>query len=695
MSGSKIAGVDVGGTFTDFFVFDSANGQFETFKISSNRGNEAQAFAEGLLSRGGKTGDKQTTTSGAEYSSIIHGTTAGTNALLERKGANVGLITTAGFRDVLEMRRRDRPNTWGLWGDFVPLVERDMRIEVNERILADGTIRQPLDPDEFRNAARILLDNGAQALAIIFINAYSNDANEQLALQAAHEIWPNDYIAISSAILPEIREFERTSTTVINAFLQPVIGGYLGTLEETLKDNSFTGSFHIVQSNGGIMSTNLARQLPARTALSGPAAGAIAATSIAKAAGYSNIITGDLGGTSFDVALIKDGAAAQAAQTTIDFGIVIRTPMIEITTIGAGGGSIARVDASGLLQVGPESAGSIPGPVCYGNGNRQPTLTDANVVLGRINADAPIGGRAGLDVEGARQAILREVAEPLNLELMAAAEAIVRLANAHMAGAIRLASIERGNDPGDFSFMPFGGGGALHAGQLLQEIGLKSVIVPRFPGITSALGCIIADLRHDRVETLNLMLEELDCTALRQRMTAAAKDVASVVNDGGVTIERTEVLFELDMQYAGQTHAVSVSLPARQKDQIIKISEHLIRDAFELEYRAQFNRLLDGASIRIVSLRSIAIGRRPVFDWTALAPDDNASIATARRPARKIWFGDTWQDTPVYARLDLPIGAKIEGPALLEQPDSTIIIDPGLQGRVDSLGNVIIDRMNV
>ena len=306
----------------------------------------------------------------------------------------------------------------------------------------------------------------------------------------------------------EIREFERTSTTALNAYLQPVVGSYLQKLQNALAGEAFDGRFHIVQSNGGVMSTDAARRFPIRTALSGPAAGVIAAAEIAKAAGFPNVITGDLGGTSFDVSLVVDGATSLAAQTTIDFGLVVRTPMIEITTIGAGGGSIAHVDAGGLLQVGPESAGSRPGPVCYGGGNERPTLTDANVVLGRINAERPIGGKLkALDVEASKRAIARHVGEPLGLGVMEAAEAIVRIADSKMAGAIRLMSIERGHDPARFAAVPFGGGGALHVSALIKDVGLKAALVPRYPGVTSALGCVIADIRHDQVQTLNMFVE--------------------------------------------------------------------------------------------------------------------------------------------------------------------------------------------
>ena len=682
MSGSSLVGVDVGGTFTDLFFMDEAAGTFSTAKVPSNRGDEAVGFLAGLKAGGAID----------RLGSIVHGTTVGTNALLERKGARVGLITTPGFRDALEMRRRDRRSTWGLWGDFSPVVDRDVRVEVRERTLADGTIREVVDPQEVREAAEALIAKGVTALAIVFINAYANPANERAAAEAARAVWPNDHVSVSSEILPEIREFERASTTALNAYLQPVVGSYLAKLEEALAAERFGGPFHIVQSNGGVMSTATARRLPVRTALSGPAAGVIAAAAIAEAAGYPDVITGDLGGTSFDVSLIAGGAAALAAQTTIDFGLVIRNPMIEITTIGAGGGSIAHVDKGRLLEVGPESAGSRPGPVAYGQGGERPTLTDANIVLGRINAERPIGGALQrLDVEAAAEAILRHVGVPLGLDVHAAAEAIIRVADARMAGAIRLVSIERGHDPAKFALVPFGGGGALHAGALIADIGLKAALVPRFPGVTSAMGCVIADIRHDQVRTLNLALDGLDAEALDRRMVAEGAAAHAVVAGAGLAVQRIDVVFELDMHYLGQTHTVAVPLPVTIADGRTGVTAGIVRQAFETAYSRAFSRLLPGLGIRIVNLRTAAIGRRPRVDLSALAPGADASLDTARTGERKVWFGG-WRETTIWSRLDLPVGAVIEGPAILEQPDATTVVPPGQRGRVDTLGNLILER---
>jgi N-methylhydantoinase A len=679
-----IIGVDIGGTFTDLFMLDPAMRTFRTCKVPSHRGNESRGFLDALAAVG--------ELGAATPSSIVHGTTVGTNTILERHGPHIGVITTRGFRDVLEMRRRDRRRTWGLWGDFVPIAERDMRLEVDERTLADGTVRRRIDATEVRAAAGQLLRQGAESVAIIFINAYANPENEQKALTQVRALWPNDYVSASHEVLAEIREFERFSTTALNAYLQPVVGSYLGKLEAALAGASAAGTLHIVQSNGGIMSTASACRLPVRTALSGPAAGVVAAAALAKAAGHDNIITCDLGGTSFDVCVIAGGKAAIAAQTTIDFGLVIRTPMIEITTIGAGGGSLASVDRGGLLQVGPESAGSLPGPACYGLGNMHPTLTDAQVVLGRINALRPLGGELkSLDVEAAKRAIDTHVAGPLAIGIPQAADAIVRVAEARMAGAIRLVSIERGHDPAKFVAMPFGGGGALHVGALIRLIGLKCAIVPRFPGITSALGCVIADPKHDVVQTVNLMLDGLDEAILERHIRVAGDHARAVIAATGVAAERIDLIHELDMHYLGQTHTVAVPLPVRDD---LGVTESMVRAAFEASYAASFSRPLSGLPARIQSLRVTAIGRREPFDVSIFAPASGSSLSNAKIGSRPVWFGGEWRETSIWSRLELPVGSVVPGPAVLEQDDATTVIEPGCIGRTDALGNVVVEVAN-
>jgi N-methylhydantoinase A len=674
----KLVGVDVGGTFTDVFVFNQDTGEIAVSKVPSTRDDQSKGFIAGI-----QAGARNF----ADISTIVHGTTVGTNALLERKGAKTGIITTAGFRDVLEMRRRDRPTTWGLWGMFEPVVPRNLRLEVRERTLADGTILEAVNLEDVRAAAQHLLAEGCEAVCIFFINGYANLSNEIAAAAAVRDIWPTPYVTAATEILPEIREFERVSTATLNAYLQPVVASYLDRLQNGLQQKDAQADVLIVQSNGGVMDVATASCFPVRTALSGPAAGVIAARHIAEAAGFSNIITCDMGGTSFDVSLVTKGASTLAAQTEIDFGMVVRTPMVEISTIGAGGGSISHIDAGGLLAIGPQSAGSDPGPVAYGLGNDAPTVTDANLILGRINPDRPIGGKLDrLDIDAAKTAVEVKIAKPLGLTVMQAAEAIVKVANAKMAGAIRLVSVERGHDPKNFACMPFGGGGALHTGALMQEIGLGAAIVPRFPGVTSAFGCVVADMRLDIVQTVNQLLAGVDTASLAERMETQAQKFEVALADSEADLIGTTRVFELDMLYLGQTHTVTVPLSTTPQD----TCEVSILADFEKKYTEIYGRLLPGVGHRIVNLRVAVIGHRPEIDMVAFAPKTDKKLEQCELGQRMIWHDGAEHSATIYERLDLPVGADILGPAILEQPDTTIFIDPGLTGVVDGFGNIII-----
>ena len=674
MSGGVIVGVDVGGTFTDVFAIDRSSGRATIAKVPTTLDNQADGFARGVKQGAGEA---------ARIDTIVHGTTVGTNALLQRRGGRIGMIVTAGFRDVLEMRRRDRPRTWGLWGSYAPVVARDFSIEVAERTLADGTVRQAVDGAEVGAAAGRLTAQGAEALVIFFVNSYANDANERAAVAAARDVWPNEFVMASSEILPEIREFERASTAALNAYLQPVLSHYLERLETALAEDGFAGEVFIHQSNGGVMAVATARRLPVRTALSGPAAGFVAGAHIAHAAGFENVITCDMGGTSFDVSLVADGKHATSPQTSVDFGLVIRTPMVEITTIGAGGGSIAWVDGGGLLRVGPESAGADPGPACYGLGSTRPTVTDANVVLGRINAERPIGGKlASLDKTAAEAAILAHVGAPLGLGATAAAAAIVRVANGLMAGAIRLVSIERGHDPRKFVAMPFGGG-ALHVGALLREVGLAKALDAALSGRDQRPW-----LRHRRYARRRGGDGEPHPGGARCGGTEGAH---GCVGGGERRSGRPGRRIFLRRRYV-----LSRPEPHRRGDVDGRVEQRCaaLRAAFEARYREVYGRLLDGIPIRLLNLRLTALARREAFDLSVLAPPAGASLEQAESGVRPVWSDGEWRDTPIYDRLTLPTGAIVPGPAILEQPDGTIFVDPGLVGKVDGFGNLIVARSN-
>ena len=681
-----VVGVDVGGTFTDLFVLNERDGSAHIVKVPSTRGEEARGFMNGVMRVAEVTDTQAGGQPAAALATIVHGTTVGTNALLERKTARTGILTTRGFRDVLEMRRRDRPQTWGLRGSYLPMVPRDLRLEGDECVLADGTQHTRVNLEQVRAQAQALLQAGCEAVCIFFINAYANDANERAAVDAVRALWPNPHVTVATEVLPEIREFERCSTATLNAALQPVVGSYLSRLEADLKREGFGGELLVVQSNGGVMSRQTACDMPVRTALSGPAAGVIACAAVARACGFPDVITGDMGGTSFDVSLVAQGQAALTAQTSVEFGLVVRSPMIQIETIGAGGGSIASVDASGMLQVGPQSAGSNPGPVCYGRGNTRPTVTDANVVLGRIAASRPLGGGLlqALDEAAARTAIQTHVADPLGLDVLAAAEAILTVANAKMAGAIRVVSIEKGHDPRQFAYMPFGGGGALHVCAMMREVGVTTGIVPRYPGVTSALGCVMADMRHDAVQTLNRALADLDVAQLMQRIDALAQQCQQRLDSAGVRFEGVQEQIVLDMLYMGQTHTLQVPVTREA------LTREGIQAAFERAYQDAFGRLLQGPPIRVMNLRYARIGVRPKFDLAVLAPQGAGH--TESLGIQRVYHQGQWWDAQRYARLDLPVGHTLAGPAILEQADTTLWLEPGFVARVDTLGNLLIER---
>jgi len=672
-----IVGVDVGGTFTDIFAINPKTGEIKTAKTPSTPADQSVGFLNGLSA----ISDLQS------IDAVVHGTTVGTNALLERKGARTGLITSEGFRDVLEMRRRDRPRTWGLRGTFRPVAQRKDRIEVPERVLSDGRIERDVDVEAVEKAARNLASAGCEAIAIAFVNAYANSQNEKAAREAVERVWPNAHVTTATDILPEIREFERTSTAVLNAYLQPAMGRYLGRLQSSLgKDGA---SLLIVQSNGGLMTADEASKAPIRTALSGPAAGVVAARAVGLAAGYPNVIGCDMGGTSFDVSLIANGRTSLAAETSIDFGMVVRAPMVEITTIGAGGGSIAWIDAGGMLRVGPESAGADPGPACYGKGGSLPTVTDANVLLGRINPDSPIGGELGhLDISAAEKAIKTEVADPLGLSVVEAAEAVIKVANAAMAGAIRIVSIERGHDPSQFVAMPFGGGGALHAGALIREVGLAGAVSPRYPGVLSALGANIADMRLDRVQTINSALDDVKEEYLADLALKFWIEGSAKLESSRAPIDKTVIEIELDMHYQGQTHSIPVRLLGDELS-AIDLSRDAVLSTFEAAYNKSFGRLLNGPQVRVMNLRVAVIGRRPPFDLERLAPASGHSERSLSGK-RKVYADGKWHEANVFKRLELRIGTQIDGPAILEQPDATIFVDPGLIAEVDRLGNIFM-----
>jgi N-methylhydantoinase A len=676
--GRRIAGIDIGGTFTDLIVYEDkgAGGRIRVAKIPTTVANQADGVLAALAA---------TDTAPATLDLIIHGTTATTNAVLERRIARVGLITTRGFRDTLELGRRTRPKPYGMTGVFEPLISREHRLEVTERMLATGEVHIPLDEHQVTDAAQKLIALGCESVVIHFLHAYANPVHEQRAAKIVRALWPNAYVTCGAELLSEYREYERGTTASVNAAVQPILDRYIRRLSAALREKGYARDLLIMNGNGGTVAAAHVIADAAKTVMSGPASGVMAAAATLQASGLANAITYDMGGTSTDVALIHGGVPEVSAELTLDYGLPIHVPMVDVRTVGAGGGSIARLDAAGMLMVGPESAGADPGPICFGRGGTRPTITDANLVLGRLPPDRLTAVAAPVAMDHVRAAIAREIATPLGLSVEVAAAAILTLGNTLMAGAIRSVSLSRGHDPRGFALFAFGGAGPLHAVALAQELGLAEVIVPARPGLTNALGCLVADLRQDYVQTLNAPLETVDTAHIADILHTQAREGRAMNATHAETVGTT-VLHAADMQFRGQTHLIRVALPRAE------ITPTELQTLFEAAYFARFQVSLPEIKAQLVNLTTSVIGRRPPIDLVALLdPAARApNLAAARTGTRKLYSASQWRDAQIYAREKLPLGADIPGPAIIEQMDATTIIEPGTTARVDALGNLRI-----
>tara|TARA_B100000029_G_scaffold86492_1_gene76746 strand:- start:1562 stop:3622 length:2061 start_codon:yes stop_codon:yes gene_type:complete len=670
---NHIIGVDVGGTFTDLIVTGS-EGEPRIAKVPSTLEN--QAF--GVLSAIGETG-----VSLSDVDVVVHGTTTTTNAVLERKFSKVGLITTRGFRDVLELGRRTRPNAYGLKGSFEPLIPRELRIEVQERMDASGNVHLPLDEEGVRRACETLLEEGVESLVIHFLHAYVNPSHERRAAEVAAEIWPNEYITMGHAILSEYREYERGTTAAVNGSVQPILHRYIDRLSEELRDKGYASDLLVMQGNGGTVSAKIVSDAAVNTVMSGPASGVMAAARTASGAGYPNVITYDMGGTSCDVALIRESIPQVSSELELAYAMPIHVPMVDVHTIGAGGGSIAHIDDAGMLQVGPESAGAQPGPICYGRGGENPTITDANLALGRLNPDALLAVDSPVTLDHVRDAITEQIGEPLGLDTDGAASAILQIANNHMAGALRMVTLARGQDPRDFALFAFGGAGPLHVVAQARELGIPTVIIPIRPGITSAIGCVVADVRHDYVNTVNAPLDVLDMDQFTSILDAQVKEGRETIEGEGVEVEDLQFIHDADMQFVGQSHILTVPLPSTG------VSRDELRKLFEEVYWERFAVDLPEIKAVLVNLHTAVIGRRKSTDLSSLAPREgnggDAVVAT-----RNVWYQSGWQETPIYHRDNLPPGSEFDGPAIVEQLDTTTVIEPDCHVTVDSDGNLIV-----
>ncbi|MDG4882304.1 hydantoinase/oxoprolinase family protein [Mesorhizobium sp. WSM4884] len=678
-AGNVVAGIDVGGTFTDLLLIDGkAGGKVHIAKTPTTVENQAFGVVAALAATGFPV-------DGIDL--IVHGTTTTTNAVLERRLARTGMITTRGFRDVIELGRRTRPQAYGMTGTFVPVIPRDLRLEVSERVEASGAVRLPLDEAEMRDAVKRLLAAGCESLVIHFLHSYANPAHERRAAEIAAELWPNGHITTGHALLSEAREFERGVTAAVNASVQPILERYVERLRKELGAKGYARDFLIMNGNGGMISARFVTQESAKTVMSGPASGVIAAAYTGKRAGFGNLVTYDMGGTSTDVALIRNAEPAVSNEIEIEYAMPIHVPMVAVHTVGAGGGSIARVDAAGLIQIGPESAGANPGPICYGRGGTEPTITDANLVLGRLAPKKLLAVDNPVTVERVTAIFEDKIGKSTGLSGVEAAGAILRLGNMKMAGAIRMVSVSRGHDPRDFALFAFGGAGPLHATALARELGLPKVLVPARPGITNALGCVVADLRHDFVNTINQPVASLDEAKLREVLERHRNEGEALIAKEAVKPDAIRVTHSADMQFVGQTHIINVPLPSSS------VTRATLQQLFEKAYFARFKVELPEIRANLVNLNTSVTGVRPQIDLSKLIDPAGraATLEGALREIRPVWYSGRWHDTPVYDREKLPLDATIEGPAILEQMDATTVLEPGDHARSDADGNIIID----
>jgi N-methylhydantoinase A len=677
-------GVDSGGTFTDVCLLDEATGRVAVWKLPSTPTDPSIAIAAGagqILERFGDGG-------ALEVSFFGHGTTVATNALIQGRGARAGVVTNAGFRDLLELARQRRPHLYDLQTEKPPaLVPRDRRHEVAARIHFDGRVERAPDIEEVRAVARRLAAQEVEAVAVCFLYSFLDPEHEKLVASVlGEELGDAAFVTCSYQVCPEFREYERLSTTVVNAFLGPIMRDYLENLTPRLQAAGVDVKPHITQSNGGTISFQTAADQPVRTILSGPSTGVVGALETARMASVEDIITFDMGGTSTDVALIEGGEPGLTTQAEVH-GYPIKVPMIDIQTVGAGGGSIAYVDSGGFLKVGPRSAGAEPGPVCYGLGNEEPTVTDANVVMGVLDPDTLLGGRMAID-RGRALAAMETLGSRIGLGAMETAAGIVRVVTANMARAIRLISVQRGHDPRDYWLVPFGGGGPAHAGRLARELGMRRILVPRNPGILCALGLLLTDLSQDFSLTRRSRLDVDGVAAARSALAQLRAEAEQWFDLEGVASARRALTATIDMRYAGQNHELSVSVPEIDDD--ADFLAQLAGNFADVHVR-RYGYAAEEEPVELITFRLKASGlvEKPAFPMGKIVGPDPSAALISRRPIYAPEGGD-FEDTPVYERDLMQPGNQIAGPAVIAQFDSTTLVLAGQFASVDRFFNLVI-----
>lgn len=675
MSDTYRIAIDIGGTFTDLQILNEATGESRAHKTPTTPDDPSEGLLKGVTEAASLFGFRL-----EQVSSLMHGTTIATNAVLERKLPKGALLTTAGFEDVLEIGRHVRKQIYSMKGEpRALLVPRSRRFGVKERIDARGRVTEALDEASAREAARRVAESGAEVCAVALLHAYANPAHERRLAEILREANPQIHVSLSSDVSPEIREFERTSTTVLNALLMPVVAGYLARLRRRMAEAGLKAPVYLVQSNGGVTTPEVAAEQPARLLLSGPSGGALAAETLSRQLGEPNLIAVDMGGTSFDVSIVHEGRTRLVTQSEMD-GLPVRLPMLEIRTIGAGGGSLAVLDPSGRLRVGPESAGAKPGPACYRRGGEQATVTDANVALGRIDPDYFLGGAMKLDAEAARRAVER-IATPLGLGMEQAAEGLLRVANANMAAAVRLSLFEKGLDPKDFALISFGGAAGLHACDIAAELGCRRVVFPRDPGTLSAWGMLFSDIVHDFARSKLVAATADAATALAPLIAELKREGEAQLARDGVAEADREYRFSADFRYKGQAYEIVVPIP--EKLDAAGVAEAAER--FHALHLQQYAHAERHSVPEIVTLRLAAVGRLPKPAARPYAPIGEATPKAARR----ICFSGEWREAPIYARESLRPSAPVAGPAVVEEPHSTILLPPGWSLECAASGDLI------
>jgi N-methylhydantoinase A len=655
-------GIDIGGTFTDLQILDDRSGALHSYKTPTTPDDPSRGLVEGIAAAGQRFGFGL-----AEIGLLLHGTTIATNAVLERKLPRGVLLTTEGFRDVLEIGRHARRDIYGLkLGREPALIPRERRVGVLERMRADGSVETALGRDALDAALSAVDALAAEAVAIALLNSPVNPAHEQLLRDHLVAARPGLPVSISSDISPEIREYERTSTAVLNALLMPVVGAYLARLAARMATAGLTARLLLVQSNGGVCTAAVAASQPVRLLLSGPSGGALAAGRAAHRLGRPNLVGIDMGGTSFDVCVVQDHQVTLMTQGEVD-GLPVRLPMLEIRTIGAGGGSIAKV-GDGRLSVGPHSAGAVPGPVCYGRGGVLPTVTDANTVLGRLDAGSFLGSAMTLDVDGAREAVGVRVATPLGLSVEEAAEGIIAVTNVSLAAAIRLSLFEKGLDPKDFALLSFGGAGGLHAIDVAEELGIEEVVFPPDASTFSAYGILNSDIVHDLARSRVLPANAGSLPLIAEACAALRAQGEALLAQDGVPGERREMLLSADLRYHGQ--AFELVIPWGDVSPGVETLARLVAD-FHALHRKRFSYANEGDAVEVVTIRLAAIGRLPRRDAVVAARVPGQVVPGMRR----IHLGEGWREIPVYDRGSL--AGEITGPALIQEPYTTSYIAPG------------------